>query len=117
MGSSICLASSVGCAEGGRGIPISSLVVEMDLLLSRRLRLSNSCPSSPVPARWPALGRGGVLLYVCGMCVVYVWLIPTPERGHRIQTVFTFTSVASYENSKHDQRFRFSFFPLKVDLN
>ena len=30
---------------------MSSLVVEMDLLLSRSLRLSNSCPSSPVPAR------------------------------------------------------------------
>ena len=49
VGSSICLASSVGCAEGAGGIPISSWVVEMDLLLSRRLRLSNSCPSSPVP--------------------------------------------------------------------
>ena len=54
-----------GLRRGGRGIPISSLVVEMDRLLSRRLRLSNSCPSSPVPARWPALGRR---LYVCGMC-------------------------------------------------
>ena len=41
VGSSICLASSVGCAEGAGGIPISSWVVEMDLLLSRRLRLSN----------------------------------------------------------------------------
>ena len=30
---------------------MSSLVVELDLLLSRSLRLSNSCPSSPVPAR------------------------------------------------------------------
>jgi len=30
---------------------MSSLVVEMDLLLSRSLRLSNSCPSSPLPAR------------------------------------------------------------------
>ena len=38
-----------GLRRGRRGIPISSLVVEMDLLLSRRLRLSNSCPSSPVP--------------------------------------------------------------------
>ena len=38
-----------GLRRGGRGIPISSLVVEMDRLLSRRLRLSNSCPSSPVP--------------------------------------------------------------------
>ena len=62
-----------GLRRGGRGIPISSLVVEMDLLLSRRLRLSNSCPSSPVPARWPALGRGGVhlcLWYVRGVCAV-----------------------------------------------
>ena len=54
---------------------MSSLVVEMDLLFSRRLRLSNSCPSSPVLARWPALGRRGEHLCVCGMCVVYVWLI------------------------------------------
>ena len=57
-----------GLRRGGRGIPISSLVVEMDRLLSRRLRLSNSCPSSPVPARWPALGRRA---YTC-MCVVCV---------------------------------------------
>jgi len=62
---------------------MSSLVVEMDLLLSRRLRLSNSCPSFPVPARWPALGRRGVHLYVCGMSVVYVWLIYAGGRGLR----------------------------------
>ena len=31
-------------------------------------------PVAP-PVGWPALGRGGVHLCVCGMCVVYVWLI------------------------------------------
>ena len=58
-----------GLHREGRGIPMSSFEVEMDLLPSRRLRLSNSCPSSPVPARWPALGRGA---YTC-MCVVCAW--------------------------------------------
>ena len=63
--------------RGGRGIPISSLVVEMDLLLSRRLRLSNSCPSSPVPVGRlfdGALG-GGTPVECC-----FVLLIPTPEE-------------------------------------
>ena len=47
----------------------------MDRLPAWRLRLSKSCLSSPVPARWPALGGRGVHLYVCDMCVMYVWLI------------------------------------------
>jgi len=48
--------------KGGapRGQGISSLVVDMDLLPTRRLRLPKAISlSSPVPARWPALGRGG----------------------------------------------------------
>jgi hypothetical protein len=41
-----------------QGIPISSLVVEMDRLPAQRLRLSESCLSSPVPVLGPALGEG-----------------------------------------------------------
>ena len=48
-----------GLRRGGRGIPISSLVVEMDLLLSRRLRLSNSCPASDLKTRAGANNKSG----------------------------------------------------------
>ena len=44
----------------------------MDRLPAWRLRLSKSCLSSPVPARWPALGGRGVHLYVCDVCDVCV---------------------------------------------
>ena len=44
-----------GGAPKSPKIPIPSSVVEMDRLPARRLRLSKSCLSSPVPARWPAL--------------------------------------------------------------
>ena len=47
------------------------MVVEMDLLTARRLNLSKSCLSSPVPARWPALGKRAYTCR-CGMCDVCV---------------------------------------------
>ena len=61
-----------GVRRGGKGIPISSLVVEMDLLPALHLNLSTSCLSSPVPARWPALGRRAYT-YMCMVCEMCVW--------------------------------------------
>ena len=48
-----------------------------DPLPSRRISLSKSCLYSPVPARWPALGRRA---YTCIMCV-YVWLLTNTHVG------------------------------------
>ena len=47
-------------------------LLEMDLLPARRLKLSKSCLSSPVPARWPALGRRAYT-YMCMVCEMCVW--------------------------------------------
>jgi len=74
VGSSICLASSVGCAEGAGGSPCRP-VVEMDLLPSRRLRLSNSCPSFPVgrmAGTWEEGHTPVRVWYERGVCVVSI---------------------------------------------
>ena len=57
--------------------------------------------------------------YVRGVCVVNTNAgegSPHPNCFH-IHFRPSPVATSSYENSKHDQRFRFSFFPLKVDLN
>jgi len=102
VGSSICLASSVGCAEGAGGSPCRP-VVEMDLLPSRRLRLSNSCPSFPVgrmAGTWEEGHTPVRVWYERGVCVVLLCFIRTDAegiqgtegfpRGHRTQTVFAY---------------------------
>jgi len=73
---------------------IATVVIEMDLLLSRRLRLSNSCPLPQCRSDGRHLG-GGAYTCVCGMCVVYVRLIyydmggvgvvVSPQGGDRCQ--------------------------------
>jgi len=93
-----------GVRRGAKGIPISSLdlVVEIYRLPARRLSLSESCLSSQVQARWPALGRRAFtcMCMVCVVCVCGVCqcvMSPTTEdelwRRRRRRKVFKFSKL------------------------
>ena len=72
-----------GLRRGGRGIPISSLVVEMDLLLSRRLRLSNSCPlNAPICV---CSTRKSLDARPFGSCVLPQFVVVTAQKSDRCE--------------------------------